>query len=281
MLVKGYMEQNQAIKKILLEAENFQAHLKRVSKPGHQLHPLDIDLMLDKLRFLYEEVMRLQGFTADNGKEIAHMTPKTEAKEQPGAEPVEIVSARKEETAVELPKIAANVPESSVESNNIAPAEKPVSNHEINPEPTSPVVELKPEIIMQEPIAENPEPKPMHEPAKSPVKTTLDLFAQTGMESIASRFGADEDPSIAARMQKARINDLRTAIGINDKFLFINELFRGNMQQYNKALDELNDFKSLGGAQTYLMELKVEHQWDAESNAFNRLNYFVERRFGA
>lgn len=98
---------------------------------------------------------------------------------------------------------------------------------------------------------------------------------------MASRLGADDDPSVAARMQRSKINDLRSAIGINDKFLFINELFRGNMQQYNKVLDELNDFKSLNGAQTYLMELKVEHQWEAESNAFIRLNSFIERRFGA
>jgi len=275
------MAQNQAIKKILLETENFQAHLRRVSKPGHQLHPLDIDLMMAKLRGIYEEVMQMHRFTGVGNHDAPPAEPTTVSKQQSAADAAGSAVNADVPGFAEPPITVHQAPEPVVEITKNKPEELHEKQIEVIINTPSPVVELQPEIIRQEPMTEHYEIKPERESARPPVKTTLDLFAQSGAESIASRFGADDDPSIAARMQKAKINDLRSAIGINDKFLFINDLFRGNMQQYNKVLDELNDFKSLGGAQTYLMELKVEHQWDAESNAFNRLSHFVERRFGA
>lgn len=42
----------------------------------------------------------------------------------------------------------------------------------------------------------------------------------------------------------------------------INELFEGNIQYYNRALDELNSFESYNGAKTYLIELSVQHRWE-------------------
>ena len=38
-----------------------------------------------------------------------------------------------------------------------------------------------------------------------------------------------EDNSLAARLQRKPVSDLISAIGINDKFLFLNELFSGSM----------------------------------------------------
>ena len=81
-------------------------------------------------------------------------------------------------------------------------------------------------------------------------------------------------------MTNARINDLRQAIGINDKFLLINELFEGNISYYNKAIDELNSFQSLNGAKTYLIELSVLHQWDVETAAVAKMEQLIERKFG-
>ena len=88
-----------------------------------------------------------------------------------------------------------------------------------------------------------------------------------------------EDNSLAARLQKKPVTDLMTAIGINDKFLLLNELFTGSMEKYNKSIRALNNFTTLLGALTYMSELQIEFQWDPNSEAYKKLKDLVERRF--
>ena len=88
-----------------------------------------------------------------------------------------------------------------------------------------------------------------------------------------------EDKSLDARLQRKPVSDLITAIGINDKFLFLNELFGGSMEKYNKSIRSLNSFSTLLGAKTYMSELQIEFQWDCTSEAYKKLNDLVERRF--
>ena len=88
-----------------------------------------------------------------------------------------------------------------------------------------------------------------------------------------------EDNSLAARLQRKPVTDLMNAIGINDKFLLLNELFGGSMEKYNKSIRALNNFSTLLGAKTYMSELQIELQWDCDSDAYRKLDDLVERRF--
>ncbi len=88
-----------------------------------------------------------------------------------------------------------------------------------------------------------------------------------------------EDKSLAAKLQQNPIRDLKSVIGINDKFLFVNELFGGSMEKYNKSIDNLNDLKTLNGALIYLNELKIELQWNSSNEAYQKLKELVSRKF--
>lgn len=88
-----------------------------------------------------------------------------------------------------------------------------------------------------------------------------------------------EDNSLAAKLQRTPISDIRTAIGINDKMMIINDLFGGSFERYSKSLNALNEFPTLSGAKVYMSELQIELQWDTESQAYKLLNDLVERRF--
>ena len=85
--------------------------------------------------------------------------------------------------------------------------------------------------------------------------------------------------SLADKYQHESLNDLRSAIGINDKFLLVNELFGGSMEKYNKSIDILNDLKTLNGALVYMNELRVELQWNSNNEAYKRLLELVHRKF--
>ena len=98
-------------------------------------------------------------------------------------------------------------------------------------------------------------------------------------EPVEEEKPVEEDNSLAARLQRTHVSDIRTALGINDKMMIINDLFRGSVERYNKSIDALNDFPTLSGARIYMSELQIELQWDTESQAYKMLNDLVERRF--
>ena len=98
-------------------------------------------------------------------------------------------------------------------------------------------------------------------------------------EKIEEKANEPEDNSLAARLQRTPVTDIRMALGINDKMMIINDLFKGSVERYNKSIDALNEFPTLSGARIYMSELQIELQWDVESLAYKMLYDLVERRF--
>lgn len=103
-------------------------------------------------------------------------------------------------------------------------------------------------------------------------------FELSTVETLGEKM-MGEDHSLAAKLQQGSVRDLKSVIGINDKFLFVNELFGGSMERYNKAIDNLNDLKTLNGAMIYLNELKIELQWNSSNEAYQKLSDLVKRKF--
>ena len=97
-------------------------------------------------------------------------------------------------------------------------------------------------------------------------------------ETLGEKMMGD-DHSLAAKLQQTPGRDLKSVIGINDKFLFVNELFGGSMEKYNKSIENLNELKTLNGAMIYLNELKIELQWNSSNEAYLKLKDLVSRKF--
>ncbi len=87
------------------------------------------------------------------------------------------------------------------------------------------------------------------------------------------------DQSLAHKMQLKPISDLKTAIGINEKFQFVNDLFEGRIELYNDAINRLNSCSSGVMAENYLRDLKSEHNWNEKAEAFDKLKSFITRRY--
>ncbi len=107
---------------------------------------------------------------------------------------------------------------------------------------------------------------------------TMDLFAveePTFNIKLKEARNKTFEPKIPAQ----RIDNLKTAITINDKFMFINELFEGNLREYNETIETLNGFRTLGQAGEFLDLVKRKNFWDTGSVAFTKLKELVERRF--
>ena len=61
-----------------------------------------------------------------------------------------------------------------------------------------------------------------------------------------------EDSSISGHLQKQPITDLMSAIGLNERYLYANELFEGDMQEFKNAIKMLNEFESVMEAKSFL-----------------------------
>ncbi|MCX7953973.1 MAG: hypothetical protein N3A01_02155 [Bacteroidales bacterium] len=57
---------------------------------------------------------------------------------------------------------------------------------------------------------------------------------------------------ITALEQLKPINDLKKAISLNDKMMFIKEIFNGNAEKYNECLEKINNSQSLEEALNFL-----------------------------
>jgi hypothetical protein len=76
------------------------------------------------------------------------------------------------------------------------------------------------------------------------------------------------------------IKDLRSAIGINDKFQFIQELFGGDEKLFEVGIKTINAFKIFPEAQFYIKrELREKNNWDEESNVVKQFDQLIKRRF--
>jgi hypothetical protein len=73
--------------------------------------------------------------------------------------------------------------------------------------------------------------------------------------------------------------DLRTSIGINEKFLFVNELFGGSIRECNEAISFLNSLDDLESAITQIHIYKEKFGWDEESIAYMTLEEVINQRF--
>jgi hypothetical protein len=73
--------------------------------------------------------------------------------------------------------------------------------------------------------------------------------------------------------------DIKALININDKFLFINELFDGNLRDYSLAIEQLNSIKEKPASFAFIDGLMRENFWDTQSPAFRKLREILEKRF--
>ena len=81
-------------------------------------------------------------------------------------------------------------------------------------------------------------------------------------------------------LKETPVKDLRKAIGINDRFLFINDLFRGDETMYERSIKTINNFSIYAEAEYWInRELKVKLGWPAEHPTVDHFVQLVRRRF--
>ena len=101
----------------------------------------------------------------------------------------------------------------------------------------------------------------------------------TNKESLNDRL-KQEKKEVAHVLKDSPVKDLRKAIGVNDKFVFISELFRGDEAMYERSIKTINTFHILPEAEYWMnRELKVKLGWNDTNETVQHFYQLVRRRF--
>lgn len=93
--------------------------------------------------------------------------------------------------------------------------------------------------------------------------------AQTLADTLA------KPSALAEEITHTKIASLREAIGINDKFLMIRDLFDGDGEAYDAAIDSLDGFDSLDDCMIHIVE---NYEWNPDSEGAKFLMQLLERK---
>lgn len=146
-----------------------------------------------------------------------------------------------------------------------------------------------------------PAPAPIEEPAPEPIEPQKDvpIESATLAVSVAERLAAaqsENQPQILGEVigagtttlaeavaasqpmvqtvQNDRVNSLRNAIGINDRFILIRDLFGGDGAAFERAMDELDAFDDFNECLVYMST----YRWNPNSDGARMLMDLITRK---
>ncbi len=105
-----------------------------------------------------------------------------------------------------------------------------------------------------------------------------DVIGNNG-SSLNDKLKADV-VELAHALNGTPVRDLKKAIGVNDRYVFISELFRGDEVMYERSIKTINSFRILPEAEYWIQrELKLKHGWDENREIVKHFYQLVKRRF--
>lgn len=127
-----------------------------------------------------------------------------------------------------------------------------------------------------------------NEPETPPTEATIEPIPARQEPAIAKPMveeqAAEQHIEIPREVKYAGVPniDVRTHIGINDKYLYISELFKDDRAAYDNAIKQLNAFDTLETATHWVdTELSNKYNWDKESDTVHSFYTLLSNSFPA
>ncbi|MBK8521554.1 MAG: hypothetical protein WAT20_05690 [Ferruginibacter sp.] len=247
--------------------ERVETLLKKLQDQFAQNAPAD--QMLLTVQMLQAELLHLQQHhaledapvvvTVSNMSPVLKETPVIETVPLPEERIVEVLQVDEAEIEAELEEIKRN-----------AETMQQIS------------VQNKPHIIFE---PEEEIPTLMHQQVLKPVPGKEELLKEIN-DAVSNNHASINEKlkqskiDLGDTLTEVPIRDLRKAIGVNDRFLFINELFRGDEVAYERSIKTINSFTIFAEAEYWIQrELKVKNGWNSNNEMVAQFFQLVKRRF--
>jgi hypothetical protein len=114
-------------------------------------------------------------------------------------------------------------------------------------------------------------------------KEALEHRSLTLEEELEDTIPVDIIADLFEPIQPASLNvKLQTniQIGLNDRIVFVKNLFEGSQEDFNRVISQLNTFKTEKEAKKFISKMvKPDYNWSEQEELENRLLAIIERRF--
>lgn len=211
-----------------------------------KLPSIERDILLAKLAATYEEIIL----------EKETLTTKIEGKQPAVSE------------KIAEPQVKSTVNYTETLKTNVTETVQPRSFDLPKHEPKADNIDIRP----------TPKTSPPPAPQNHEESSTILADKYQGKRKFRNEVIAEQHQKIdmQSKLQNKPITDLAKAIGINDKFLFIKELFGGDADLYNQTIKHLNQAVDLNEAIIYIHE---NFDWDADNETAMAFIDLVRRKF--
>lgn len=232
--------------------------------------PASLSEQLTRVQMLYERLLVINYLeeNAPSEQEAAadssHEGPRREMEASPEAPaapraPDEPDAPQEESGEMPPPHLA----KAQERQSSTPPEETPPSQAEqTEKRPSSPPQEETP------PATDAPEQPAEPAPSKSP--------SSGEKQTVSSKAEASRKPSLNQRLGKGTIS-----VGLNDRLAFVKHLFKGQQEDFNRVLSQLNTMENYQETIDFLQNMvKPEYDWEGKEEYEERLYWLIRKRFG-
>lgn len=265
-------------------------------------HPsrIDAELALDKARELYDILLKinsgLQEEEKNEGKTLSDKKPVVASDPDP-VDDDEVSNAegitsspmyRKTEKQVTGEAREKEIPEQKQDQKQESKQDKSMEKMQGQEEEKSGPDQGK--VSRKEKTGPDDESNQISGKKKESPKNKDDKPHPQDIEIVADRYQSSQNfinqaiankqtkTDLTTKLQSKPIKDLRNSIGMNEKFLFIKELFKGRPEKYNQCIDDLNQSASYQEAISYI---RNNYSWEEDNDVVEKFINLVKRKHQA
>jgi hypothetical protein len=260
------MHYRNTVEAVYIHIDELQQIISKIGADG-KIHAIDVDLAMDKLRYVYDLMLSMKneaGIGYNHAAEERMPEPelaknKIENIQEPVVEKIQVKAEEKAIITIE----------------EIPVEEKPDQPMEFTKVKTEPKPEIK------------AEPEITYEPEKTRAEIDTRIKTSDGKKIFGETFSSDKHSLNEELMQKSSPADLSSkfktapiasitgALGLNEKFELIQNLFGGDNKKYEKTIDILNTATNFNEAYDYLAS---NFNWDMNDVYTQRLLELIRRK---
>lgn len=157
--------------------------------------------------------------------------------------------------------------------------EKPIPEEE----KVEPVKEQNLAQKRQEPVASSAQKQPRAFDQQATAVTNLNASSLAKEErplTLNEMLSAKLNQGGGHQRQAKKLDDLKAAISINDKMVFIKELFNGYNLAYSEAIEIVNRFESFDAADNFLQKnYSLKNDWESKQITVARFYEYLHKKF--
>ncbi len=115
---------------------------------------------------------------------------------------------------------------------------------------------------------------------KGTQKTVSDIYSEQGAKPTVNEKLNQPRTELNDKLRKAPIKDLKTFIGLNKRFSYINFLFNNDARLYDESMEKINNSSNYDEAMDYIENaLRNRLHWNTQDEMVAEFYNIVERRF--